>query len=254
MRFRCETFRIASMVCGSSVRTSCDTICKNYPGYPRCSAAQGCDPVRGPVACSAQLHQFTGRSAAAACPHSPPPCSWIWTTGESLSASLWVWNSLRCERFRSALWWHVLHSFPAPLRRPAASPRPPAAPRSSLAVLSHGTVLRRCSCALNPLFSRYASLLSSVCTCHSSAIASFIAMMRRECIFYLFFVLPHEHLVHVTARPCAFAPHCSSSCSWCSSSWCSVPSFFGCFSSWFRLSSVASLSRSTWLGVCEPPD
>ena len=74
-----------------------------------------------------------------------------------------------------ALLWHVRHSFPAPLRRPAASPRPPAAPRSSLAVLSHGTVLRRCSCALNPMFTRYASLLSSVCTCPSTAVASCVA-------------------------------------------------------------------------------
>ena len=116
---------------------------------------------------------------------------------------------------------------------------------------------------LSPVFSLNLPFLCCCLLC---------CLMRRECIFYLFFVLPHEHLVHVLPvlvlllrivlclAPGALPPGAV-----------------------FRLSSVASLrsllfvvmvfltksfrappllhknilcvlSRSTWLGECEPTD
>ena len=147
MRFRCETFRIASMVCGSSARTPVTRSAKTS----RISSVFGGTGmrVRAPVACSAQLHQFTGRSAAEACPESPPPCSWIWKRGESRSASPLVWNSLRSERFRT----RSCGMFGTASGRLLVLHLP-----CFLTVMC----FVRCSCALNPLFSRCTSLLFSV--------------------------------------------------------------------------------------------
>ena len=162
------------MVCGSSARAPVTRSAKNFPNilvvrrhkdaipHALCGALCTNSPIYGTI-CGSSMSTFS---------------STVLLDMEDGRVTICFSVGLEFPPFRAiplALLWHVRHSFPAPLRRPAASPRPPAAPRSSLAVLSHGTVLRRCSCALNPLFSRYASLLSSVCTCHSSAVASCVA-------------------------------------------------------------------------------